>query len=350
MGWTFAVGSFLFILWVIKSVLVPFLVAFLLAYAFDPLIHRMERILSRPFSILLLFFGILLSLVLVLIYIVPIIQSEISVALQKFPHYLGLLKELVPAVENRFGIHIPRTFGETLDALLPKINEVSPKLFEPLTTFVVRVFSNTVVFIVWLVKLLIIPIAAYYFLKDFDRIKTGVANIVPTKFRSGFHDLVSEIDRALSGFIRGQLLVVLILSALYSLALLAVGVDLSVLLGIISGTIEIIPYLGFIVGMSISLLMTTLQYQDFLHPLLVLVLFSFIQTAQGLFISPKVIGQQVGIHPLVVIAAITIGGDLFGLVGVLLAIPCAAVLLVVLKAMVRAFKASSFFNVPPVGE
>jgi predicted PurR-regulated permease PerM len=142
----------------------------------------------------------------------------------------------------------------------------------------------------------------------------------------------------------------LILSALYSLALLAVGVDLSVLLGMISGTLEIIPYLGFIVGLSFSLLMTTLQFQDILHPLSVLILFSVIQTAQGFFISPKVIGRQVGIHPLVVIAAITIGGDLFGLVGVLLAIPCAAVLLVVLKALVRAFKASSFFNVPPVGE
>jgi predicted PurR-regulated permease PerM len=350
LGWGLGAGALLLILWLIKSILVPFLISFLLAYAFDPLVSRMARWIPRPPAILLLFLVILLIATLVLLYVIPVVQDQISQAIERLPVYLDLFRqEVLPRIERRFGVHIPQTLDEALEALLPKMKEAMG-LFQPLTYLVVRVFSNTLVLIIWLANLLVIPFATYYFLKDFERIKSGVVSLVPTRHKGRIDAVLDEVDHALSGFIRGQLLNVLILMVLYSAVLLIIGVDLSIVLGIVAGFMELVPYAGFIVGAGFSLLITTLQFRDLIHPVYVLAAFSAIQLVQGFILSPKIIGHHAGLHPLFVIAALYVGGDLFGFVGVLLAVPAATVLLVILKVSARAWRASAIYGAPPLGE
>jgi len=346
-GWSLSIGLLLVLLWLLKSILFPFLVAFLLAYTFDPLVGRISRFLPRSLSILLLLLAILLVLALFLLFVIPAVENESSQALQRLPGYLDRFRvEILPSVEQNFHVHVPRTFDEVLKALLPKGKEAFPGLFSSLSDGVLRFFSNTLGLIRGLVSLFLIPVATFYFLSDFNKIKEGTIALVPARYQREFRRIAGEIDVALSGFIRGQLLIVLCLMLLYSLSLWMVGIDLAVVLGMIIGLVGLVPYGDLVVGLAITLPLSLVQFQDYLHPLLVLACFGGIQMINGFGLTPKIIGSQAGLHPLWVTGSLVVGGDLFGLPGLLLAVPVSTVLLVSLRALARAYKGSSWFSSP----
>jgi predicted PurR-regulated permease PerM len=329
-----------------RSILIPFLLAFLLAYAFDPVVGFLERRGVRRF--LAIWFVIILIaavLVLFLLVVIPVIQEEITRAIEQIPGYLEHVRtDLFPYLEQRFGIRIPRTYEEITETILPRLREEAPNIFRPVTAILLSVFSNTAYLLAAIANLIVIPFAFYYFLKDFETLKARIWESIPPGHRPEAARWLRELDRSLAGFIRGQLLVILFLAILYGIGLTLIGVDLAFVLGIIGAFGEIVPYVGFIVGLSLSVLVALLQYQDFLHPLYVVLLFAAVQSVQGLVIAPLVMGQQVGLHPLVVIAAVYIGGDLFGFVGILLAVPGAAVVVVLLKALAEYYRRSSLYR------
>ncbi len=336
------------VLFLSKSILVPFLLSLLLAYAFDPLVDILEsKKIPRPISIGLIFALIVLSLILILFFVLPTLQDQLTRTFKQLPSYLNHLhQEVVPALEKRFGVRFPATFEETLKPIMAQLKNEAPALFKPVTTFALNFFTNTFGVFAAIANLIIIPFMFYYLLKDFDRIKEKLTGYIPLKYREETFKRIREIDTSLSGFIRGQLLVILFLSVLYVAGLSWIGIDLSFPLGFIAAAGEIVPYIGFAFGLTLALAFALLQFQDLIHPLYVLLLFGGIQALQGLAIAPLIMGKEVGLHPLTIVAAVYIGGDLFGFIGVLLAVPGAAIFVVLLKALLEYYRNSSLFREP----
>lgn len=334
------------VLYLAKSILVPLLVALLLAYAFDPVVDVLEaKGLPRSAVIWTIFFAIISTLFLIIIFIIPTLQDQFTKTFDQLPAYLTQLhKDVVPALENRFGIQFPKTFDETLQSVLRQLKEGAPDLFKPVTTFTLTFFTNTFGVLAALANLVVIPFMFYYLLKDFDHMKTQVAVYIPPRLREAFFKRFREIDVSLSGFIRGQLLVIFFLTILYVVGLTWIGLDLSFALGLIAAAGEIVPYIGFAFGLILALAIGFLQFQDLLHPFYIVLLFGGIQAIQGMLIAPLIMGKQVGIHPLVIVAAVYIGGDLFGFVGILLAVPGAAILVVLLRALAENYQNSALFH------
>ncbi len=345
-GWLVILLLGIGIVYLARSILIPFLLAFLLAYAFDPVVGFLERKkIRRSLAIWFVIILIAAALALFLLVVIPLIQEETTRALEQLPRYFEHVRtNLFPYLEQRFDIHIPKTYEEISEAILPRLREEAPNIFRPVTAILLSVFSNTAYLLAVIANLIVIPFAFYYFLKDFETLKAKVWEYIPPRHRPEVSRWLRELDRSLAGFIRGQLLVILFLAVLYGIGLTLIGVDLAFVLGIIGAFGEIVPYVGFIVGLSLAVLVSLLQYQDFLHPLYVVFLFAAVQSVQGLVIAPLVMGQQVGLHPLVVIAAIYIGGDLFGFVGILLAVPGAAVVVVLLKALAEHYRRSPLYR------
>ncbi|MBI3802254.1 MAG: AI-2E family transporter [Nitrospirae bacterium] len=345
-GWLTILLLGIGLVYLAKSVLIPFVIALLLAYAFDPVVGYLERRRVPRFVAIWTILAVIVGLfVLFLLVVIPVIQSELTRALEELPVYLERVqKELVPYLEGRFGFHIPNTFEEMSAVIVPRLKEQAPSIFEPVTAILLSFFSNTAHLLFAIANLIVIPFAFYYFLKDFDRLKQRIGEYIPPRHRPEVHRWLHELDQSLSGFIRGQLLIVLILAGAYSAGLTLIGVELAFVLGIIAAFGEIVPYVGFTVGLSLSVLVAFLQFQDLLHPFYVLLLFAAIQSVQGLVVAPLVMGQQVGLHPLVVIAAVYIGGDLFGFIGILLAVPGAAVMVVLFKALTERYRKSVLYR------
>ena len=345
-GWFFLVVFAIVLIYLSKSLLAPFLIALLLAYAFDPVVDFLEeKACARSVAIAVIFSSIVLTLLLILFFVIPTIQDQLTRTFDRLPSYLDKLqKEVIPALETRFSIHFPKTFEETYETVLPRLKEKAPDLFKPVTAFVLSFFTNTLGMLTALANLVMIPFMFYYLLKDFDRLKENIASYIPIRYRAQASKRLREIDLSLSGFIRGQLLVILFLGIFYVAGLSWIGLDLSFALGLIAAAGEIVPYIGFTFGLALSLAIAFLQFQDFLHPLYVAFLFGGVQAIQGLAIAPLVMGKQVGLHPLVIVAAVYIGGDLFGFIGVLLAVPGAAILVVVLKALADYYRHSELFR------
>lgn len=345
-GWLTILAVGIVLLYLAKSILVPFIVALLLAYAFDPVVDFLERRrIPRAVGVWLILGMIAAVFVLFLLVVIPVIQSELARAIEQLPVYVARIqKELLPYLENRFGFQIPKTLDEVTAAVLPRLQEQAPNIFRPITAILLSFFSNTAHLLIALANLIVIPFAFYYLLKDFDRLKERIAEYIPPRHRPEVYRWLRELDQSLSGFIRGQLLVVLILAGAYSAGLTLIGVELAFVLGIIAAFGEIVPYVGFIVGLSLSVLVAFLQFQDLLHPVYVVALFALIQSIQGLVVAPLVMGQQVGLHPLVVIAAVYIAGDLFGFIGVLLAVPGAAAVVVLIKALAEHYRRSRLYR------
>lgn len=335
-------------LYLSKSILVPLLVALFLAYGFHPVVDRLEKKgLPRPLSIGLIFFAIVIVLFLILFFFIPILQDQLIKTFNQLPAYLMQLhKEFMPVLEKRMGLKVPKTFDETLNSVLQQLTSGAPDLFKPVATFMLGFFNNTLGVIVTIANLVIIPFMFYYLLKDFDRIKTHLSAYIPLRYRDEVFKRFREIDLSLSGFIRGQLLVVLFLAVIYVIGLTWIGLDLSFALGVIAAAGEVIPYVGFAFGLGLSLLFAFLQFQDLPHLLYVVLLFGGIQAIQGVAIVPWVMGKQVGLHPLVVVTAVYVGGDLFGFVGILLAVPGAAIFVVLLRALAEYYQNSSLFHGP----
>jgi predicted PurR-regulated permease PerM len=207
-----------------------------------------------------------------------------------------------------------------------------------------KALTSTVGVLLALLGYLIIPVYLFYLLFDLPQLKTFIESYVPERFRPAYRTKLAEIDVVLSGFVRGQLSVCVILALLYSAGLYVIGIDLAIAIGTLAGATFIIPYVGTIIGICLSVAMALLKYNDIFHPLLCLGWFGFVQLLEGAIITPKVVGDTVGLHPLVAIVALLIGGQLFGVGGMLLAVPVTAVLQVFVRSLAEYYRTSEFYR------
>lgn len=328
------------------TVFLQLFIALALAYILNPAVGFLERKgIKRPFGILIVFAAALTVCAGFTIFMVASISAEFSKMQLNLPAYARHLYEITPpAVKGYLNIETPDKLALRMNELLQQARSAAPDLLKPLLTFLQNALTSTVSVILAVLGYLIIPVYLFYLLFDLPRLKSFVESFIPERFRAVYSKKLAEIDTVLSGFVRGQLSVCAILALLYSIGLYFIGIDLAIAIGTLAGVTFIIPYVGTIIGICLSVVMALLKFNDILHPLLCLGWFGLVQALEGMVITPKIVGDTVGLHPLVAIVALLIGGQLFGIIGMLLAVPLTAVLQVFLRSLNAYYRESDFYR------
>ncbi len=321
------VGWFLNIL---APVLTPFLVAAFLAYLGDPLADKLEaRKCSRTVSVIIVFFVLTLAIFVGIILVIPSIEGQVSSLAAKLPAYKEqMLNSWLPFVADKLGVDVNTIGAEQIKQLL---SAESNSLQKVITKIASSVFGSGAAIVSIVGNLVLIPVVTFYLLRDWDDIVAKVHVLLPRHVEPTTLRLVNESDTVLGAFIRGQIMVMLCLSIIYSVGLGIVGLDLALLIGVIAGLVSFVPYLGFIIGIVLAGFASLLQFGDVTHLVYVVIVFGIGQAAEGMVLTPMLVGDKIGLHPVAVIFAVLAGGQLFGFVGVLIALPVAAVIMVLLR-------------------
>lgn len=341
-GWAAVAVAVLVVLYFLGPILMPFVIGAALAYLGDPIVDQLERLhLSRTAGVCVVFavIGALFSGVMLLL--VPVIGRQFVTLTHSIPAWLAWIQDnALPAI----GIHLQE--GNRLDsqgitdllrAHLGSASDVAGRILG-------RLGRSTPVVIAVVVNLLLIPIVAFYLLRDWDHLVARIDDLIPRHLHQKGRQLAHETDVVLNRLIRGQLLVMIALAIIYSVGLSIVGLNVALLIGIAAGIISFIPYLGFISGLVAASIAIIVQTHDPLTVLWVAVVFTVGQVMESGVLTPKLIGDRIGVHPVAVIFAILAGGQLFGFVGVLLALPAAAVLAVLARHARNSWMDSPLYN------
>lgn len=329
-------------IYLLAPVLTPFVIGAFLAYLVNPLInHLMKLHLSRLTSVIIVFVTLFSILTLCILLLIPLIQEQIDA-----------LFLLIPAAINWFQFSlIPKvaTFLDSQELVNPTtvktlIAQHWGKAGSIANVFVTTVLKSGILILNWLLNLIIIPLVTFYLLRDWKKLLTNIHNLIPRHLQATVVRIAKECDEVLSAFFRGQFLVMLAIGVYYSVGLSIIGLKIGIILGLILGIISIVPYLGFIVGILTASIAAYLQMGD-MHPVFwVWLLFLLGQVLDALFITPNLVGDRIGLHPVAVILAVLAGGSIFGFFGVLLALPTTAVIMVWLRHLERSYQESQLYR------
>ena len=340
----FAIAAVLiYLVWLLAPVLMPFAVAGMLAYLGDPLADRLERLgMSRAWAATLVFLVLLLAFVGVLLLLVPLIARQIENLIQNLPRYGQWAQQTAwPWLQTRLHLD-PNMFDS--DRLLAALKAHIDSIGGVATVVLGKVSRSGLGIVLWLTNLVLIPVVAFYLLRDWDRLVATVDRMLPRSIQPTVAHLARESDKVLGAFVRGQLLVMLALGIFYGGALSLVGLSVGLLIGIVAGLLSFVPYLGFIVGFGAAVIAVLVQYGDWSHLLLVCGVFVLGQLLEGYVLVPKLVGDKIGLHPVAVIFAVLAGGYLAGFLGVLLALPAASVIMVLLRYLLERYRMSELYT------
>jgi len=334
------------VLYYSADVFLQLFIACALAYILNPAVEFLERKgVKRLYGIMIVFTLTVTVCGFFAVLFAVSITGEFSRMQLNLPAYVQHLYEITPASIKRYlGVETVDMLVLRLGKLLQQVRSSAPDLLKPLLVFLQSALTSTVSMLLALLGYLIIPVYLFYLLFDLPQLKTFIRSYIPERYRPAYAKKLADVDAVLSGFVRGQLSVCAILAILYSAGLYLIGIDLAIAIGSLAGATFIIPYVGTIIGICLSVAMALLKFNDILHPLLCLGWFLFVQLLEGAIITPKIVGDTVGLHPLVAIVALLIGGQLFGLIGMLLAVPVTAVLQIFLRSLGDYYHNSEFYQ------
>jgi len=324
-------GIVLFIvLWLLKPVLAPFLIAAVLAYFGDPVADRLERLgLSRSISVTLVFLVVTFVAVLVAFLVVPVLLTQGEELIRRSPEWLARIqKSLGPWLETTLGID-PNSLN--VDSVRGMVKENWGQAQGLLTQVVVSVGRSGGALLLSVVNLALVPVVTFYLLRDWDLMVAEIHRLVPRKAEPTVVRLAGQADEVLGAFLLGQFLVMISLGFVYSFGLWMIGLEFALLIGLLAGMVSFVPYLGSIVGAAAALAAMWFQTGDPVDLLWVVAVFGTGQALEGWVLTPWLVGDRIGLHPVAVIFAVMAGGQLFGFVGVMIGLPLAAVLMVLLN-------------------
>jgi len=344
-AWSAIIALAGLLLWVLSPVLMPFVVAAVLAYVLSPLVKGLLRISAGALPVLLAVGVVeLLFLVLalaILLLVVPILAKELPLMREQLPGLLLKAQAVLAPWLKELGIEMALDPASLKAFIIKYFNtSVEDSLDGWLTSL--RIGGSVALAVVG--NVVLIPVALFYLLADWDRFVAQVVGLVPQRMRPGFDGFVAEVDEVLGQYLRGQLTVMVILAVFYSAGLALFGLDLALPIGVFSGLAVVIPYLGFGVGLVLALLAGLLQFAAWKAALMVAVVFGLGQVLEGFVLTPRLVGERIGLHPLAVIFALLAFGQVFGFVGVLVALPASAILLVCLRRARQRYLASHLFT------
>jgi predicted PurR-regulated permease PerM len=331
------------LLYLLAPVLTPFLVAALLAYLGDPLVDRLQRLrLSRTLAVLIVFGVMLLAGLGALFVLVPLLQQQVLRLVDWLPQLLNWLQTvLLPKLNAALGVQLNAV---DMEAIRNTLQENWRDIGSVLGSVLGKVGSSGQMLAAWIAFVLLVPVVTFYLLRDWDQLVAGIRGLLPRRLEPTITGLARECDRVLAEFLRGQLLVMLALGVIYSIGLWIAGVELALLIGMAAGLVSFVPYLGSILGVLLAGIVAFIQYHDTLHLIYVAVVFSAGQAIEGMVLSPWLVGERIGLHPVAVIFAVLAGGQLFGFFGILIALPAAAMITVLLRFAHRRYVQSGFYT------
>jgi predicted PurR-regulated permease PerM len=325
-------------------VLTPFLIGAMLAYLGNPIVNRCVRAgMPRTVGTLIACAVLILAVVALVVIIVPLIQAELGLMLQRLPE-LGerFSRDVAPWLEQKFGITVAfdlDTAKELVAANLDSARELSLKLLAGVRT-------GGLLLIALIVNIVLIPVVMFYLLRDWNDIARRISDLVPRRWSATTFGIARDIDYVLAEFIRGQGMVMVSLALYYAIALSIVGLRFAIPIGVLTGLLVFIPYVGFGLGFVLGMLAALLQWNGWPGFLAVVAVYGVGQILENYVLVPYLVGDRIGLHPLAVIFALLAFGQLFGFAGVLLALPVSAALLVGLRRLRAAYVASPLYREP----
>jgi predicted PurR-regulated permease PerM len=360
-----AVVLVLWIVYKLRDPLTPFAVAFALAYVLNPLVNRLERgfagllpripvvgprIPPRAAGVGVLAVFMVVVLVVLLAVVIPVVYHQVSETIAKVPSYLQVLRAKVEPAYQRLNLKYPEQTEEARQRLSAALKANIPHILSPVTRMVGTAFSSVMGFVLVVLNLVIIPVFAFYLLYDMNRIGDGMKDLVPLRYRPYAYSRMGEVDRLLSAFVRGQLTVAVILGAFYSVGLTLCGVPMGLLVGFVIGLFNLVPFMSYILGLPLALILSWLDDQDPTRLLAVFAVFALGQFLEGNFVTPRIVGGSLGLHAVVIMLAVLVGGTTFGFVGMVLAVPATAALSVFWADLRAWYLGSGFYRgeAPPL--
>ncbi|HHM06246.1 MAG TPA: AI-2E family transporter [Gammaproteobacteria bacterium] len=318
------------LLYLLAPILTPFLIGAALAYIGDPLVDSLEaRHLPRALAVTAVFLVMVLVFVAGVVLVLPLLQQQVAALVARLPGYLDWIQATaMPWLHSVLGL--ARTdldvagLKQALTQHWQQVGGLAAGLLGSIT-------RSWLALLAWVANLVLIPLVTFYLLRDWDLIVARIRELIPRRFEPAVVQIARECDEVLGGFMRGQLAVMLVLGTTYALGLWWVGLELAFLIGFGAGMVSFVPYLGFILGVLVAGIAAAAQFQDVIHVIYVLLVFAVGQALESMLLTPLLLGDRIGLHPVGVIFAVMAGGQLFGFVGVLLALPVAAVVMVMLR-------------------
>ncbi len=334
--------AFIWLIISLGSVLTPFVASAVLAYILNPLVDRLtKRRISRAVAaMLVMLFAIFLVVVLLLI-VVPMLISQVSNIMAKMPQIVHYFQaSLLPWINKLAGTDL--NFDS--QQLLQMVEENSTQIKEALKKLMPMVAQQSGSMVALATNLVFMPFLLYYFLLDWSRWGEGIKKMVPRRYATDLGRVAHQLDSVLGEFLRGQVMVMLIMGLFYGSGLALTGLDSGFAIGMIAGLLVFIPYLGSFTGLFLATLAATLQYGSWQPVMIVWAVFAVGQFAEGFFITPRLVGERIGLSPLWVIFALMAFGKLLGFVGMLLALPLAAICLVLAREGAQQYMNSNFYR------
>ncbi len=350
-AWTLLALLVALVVWMLAPVLTPFVVAAVLAYALTPMVNWLDHLaggrIPRLLAVLVVELAVLVAALGVALLIVPILAKELPLMRDQVPVLFDRLNESLKPLLAQLGIKLSLDVDNIKAFVLKYLNANFEDVFGSLMASLK--IGGSVAFAI-IGNAVLIPVALFYLLMDWDRFVATVQRVVPQRVRGSFDSFTAEADAVLGQYLRGQLLVMLIAAVYYSVALALFGLDLALPIGVFTGMAIFVPYLGFGLGLILATLAGLLEFAASDGPgkalLMVAVVYGLGQVVESLYLTPRLVGERIGLHPLAVIFALLAFGQLFGFVGVLIALPASAVLLVAIRRGWSSYLASALYHGP----
>ncbi len=327
-NWLIAIALVGWLLYLLAPILTPFVAGALLAYIGDPLADRLQAFkLPRTIAVVVVFLLTFLSIGLLILLVLPLIRSQVLALLDALPGIIAQFEEVwLPRISDLAGME-----GEEDIGLASFVSRYSDMAGDWGSTILMSLSRSGGALAAAVVSLFLVPIITFYMLRDWDVITARLTALLPDDSRATIVGLAQETDDVLGAFLRGQIMVMIALGLIYSVGLSLVGLDFAIAIGVVSGLVSFVPYLGLVFGIGLAGMTVMLEPNPLLPLAGVVATFTVAQLLEGSVLTPKLVGDRIGLHPVIVIFAVAAGGQLFGFFGILLALPAAAVLSVLVR-------------------
>ncbi|MEY3107119.1 MAG: hypothetical protein RIT35_1292 [Pseudomonadota bacterium] len=328
--------------YLVREILFPFIMAGCLAYFLSPVVDKITKACkSRIIATSLILLTFFIIIIIASIFIIPLIYNQVEFFIGKIPYYKNFITaRIIPYLQTSLLNLDPAI----IDKVQNFINNLSSSLFTYITPFLRNIVSSSMGLINIFSLFLIIPLLTFYLLLDWHKIVDCLHSLLPPKFKKAITTQLQLIDLALSGYIRGQFNICLILIFYYGCCLRIIGLDYFLLLAVLSGVLFYLPYIGPLTGLLIASVLAYLQFGDFMHIFYVFFVFAGAQILEGGLLTPKLVGDKIGLHPVWIIFAVFAGGSLMGLSGIIIATPLAAITSVLIRLTLKKYRQSSLFK------
>ena len=328
LNWLIAILLCGWLFYLLAPVLTPFIAAGLLAYMGDPLADRLQKLkLPRTLAVVVVFLTTFLLIGLLVLLVGPLIKTQVSALFAALPDIAHKVEQVwLPTLLDWLNVEPGDDIG--IGAFLGRYGDMAGSWSG---NILLGVGKSGGVLMVAVLSLFLIPILTFYMLRDWDTFMAHLSALIPDRQREMVLELARETDSVLGAFFRGQVLVMLALACIYTLGLSLVGLKFAIAIGVVAGLVSFVPYLGFVFGIGLAGLTVAFEPNPIWNLVGVVATFTIAQVIEGSFLTPKLVGDRIGLHPVIVIFAVAAGGQLFGFFGILLALPAAAVLSVLIR-------------------